>query len=106
MSLLAFLFVGSASASSSGVRYFSLVSAKKRAFLLLDVVNLVVRCAFHTEITTFIIAAVAGHGNLQYYYIGMLSYITLKFNNIGIITVITVVLAGLGKLQYYHIEML
>jgi predicted amidohydrolase len=82
------------------------MSAKERAFLLFDVVNLIVRCASHTGITTFIIAAVAGHGNLQYYYIGMLSYITLKFSNIGIISVITVVLAGLGKLQYYHIEML
>jgi hypothetical protein len=74
--------------------------------LLLDVVKLVVRRTSHTEITSFIIVAIAEHGNLQYYYIGMLSYITLKFSNIGIIAIITVTLAGLGKLQYYHIQML
>ena len=87
--------MGSALASLSEVRYLSSVSAKERVFLLIDVVKLVVRCASHTGITTFILAAVAGHGNLEYYYIGMLSYITLKFNNTGIIAVITVVLAGL-----------
>jgi len=98
LSLLAFLLVGSAWARSSGVRYFSSVSTKGRAFLLLEVVKLVVRCTSHTGITIIIIAAVAGHGNIQYYYIGMLSYITLKFSNIGIIAIIIVVLAGLGKL--------
>jgi hypothetical protein len=54
----------------------------------------------------FITVAIGGHGNLQYYYIGILSYITFKFRIIGIIIIITVVLAGLGKLQYYRIEML
>jgi hypothetical protein len=74
--------------------------------LLLDVVKLVVSSAIHTGITTFIIPPVARHGNLQYDYIGMLSYITLKFSKIGIIAIITVALAGLRKLQYYHIEIL
>jgi hypothetical protein len=106
LSLLAFLLVLSASASSSGVRYFPSVSAKERAFLTLDVVTLVVRRDSHAGITTSIIAAVAEHGNLQYYYNGLLSYITLKFSNIGIIAIITVALAEIGKLQYYHIEML
>ena len=95
-----------ASAFSSGVRYFPSLSAKLRDFLRLDVVKLVARRATHTEITTFIISAVTGYGNLQYYYIGMLSYITLKFSNIGIKAIITVALAGFGKLQYYHIEIL
>ena len=68
--------------------------------------KLVVRRASHTGITAFIIAAVAGHGNLQYYYIGTLSHITLKFSNTEIKAIITVAVAGLGKLQYYHIEIL
>jgi hypothetical protein len=74
--------------------------------LLLDVVRLVVLRASHTEITICIITAVEGHENSQFYYTGMLSYITLKFSNIGIIVIITVALAGFGKLRYYHIEML
>ena len=106
LSLLIFLLVLPASASSSGVRHFPSLSAKVRDFLRLDVVKLVARRATHTEITTFIISAVTGYGNLQYYYIGMLSYITLKFSNIGIKAIITVALAGFGKLQYYHIEIL
>jgi len=69
-------------------------------------VKLVVRRITHTRSITFIIPAVAEYGNLQYYYIGMLSYVTLKFSNIGIKAIITVALAGLGKLQYYHIEIL
>jgi hypothetical protein len=98
--------VPSASAPSSGVRYFSSKSAKERAFLLLNVVKLVVLRASHTGITICIIIAVAGHENLQFYYTGMLLYITLKFSNIGFIVIITVALAGFGKLRYYHIEML
>jgi len=106
LGLLVFLLVRPASASSSGVRYFPSLSAKVRAFLRLDFVKLFVRRATHTGITTFIVPAAAGHGNLQYYYNGMLSYITLKFSNIGFKAIITVALAGFGKLQYYHIKIL
>lgn len=50
-------------------------------------------CGSFIRIKTFIIVDFAGHGNLQYYHIGVLSYwniITLKFSCIGIITFIIV----------------
>jgi hypothetical protein len=65
LSLLAFLLVRSASASFSGVRYFSSTSAKAGAFLLLGV-KLFVRRVSHTGITMCILGLVSGHGNLQH----------------------------------------
>jgi hypothetical protein len=62
-------------------------------------------CPSH-RIQIVITVAVRGHGNLQYYYIGIISYITLKLRSIGNITIIIFSLPGLGILQYYHIEML
>jgi len=57
----------SASDSSLGVMYFSSLSAEVHAFLRLDVVKLFVHRAAHTEIRTFILVAIEGHGNIQYF---------------------------------------
>ena len=57
----------SASDSSLGVIYFSSLSTQVRAFLRLDVVKLFLHRAAHTETRTFIIVAVTGHGNIQYF---------------------------------------
>ena len=80
--LLAFLLAGSASVSSSGARYFSSTSATVRAFLGLELSSSFLRRVPHTGIRTFLIFAVTGHGNLQYYHneIQILSY----WNSVGL----------------------
>jgi hypothetical protein len=65
--LLAFLLLRSALVSSSGVRYFSSISAEVRAFLHLGIVKLLPALAPYVGNTTFFKDAIAGHGKLQHY---------------------------------------
>jgi hypothetical protein len=65
--LLALLLLRSVSVSSSGVSYFSSMSAKVRTFLRLGVVRLLLGLAPYIGTTTFFIVAIAGNGNLQHY---------------------------------------
>jgi hypothetical protein len=72
-----------ASNSSSGLGYFSSISAKACAFLRLDVVKLAVCRAPHTGFRTFVIVALPGHGNFMV-------LVALKFSCNGIRTFIIV----------------
>ena len=70
--LLAYLFVHCASNSSSGVRYFSSLSAKICVFLCLDLLSSLYAIPLTQESDSFIIVALPGHGNCMV-------LVTLKF---------------------------
>jgi hypothetical protein len=65
--LLDFLLLPSALVSASGVRYFSSISAKVRAFLHLGVVRFLPALNPYTGNTTSFKDAFAGHGKSQHY---------------------------------------
>lgn len=93
-----------------GVKYCSLLSAKVQLSCVFGVFKLFVRVAPCVGIRTFIIVAIAGHGNLQYYHTEFLVLyyfaVVLEPEHLSCyirITAFTIVTVGL---QYCHMEIL